>query len=203
MTGPAPADDEQVVVRTDAYEISTRSVGAYLVVRIRGRYRDALLDDLRNKVFRGRTSLAIDATGLQDAPLAFTRELQFTSELLKGTNHRLVLLHPPDRLKSSLSLASGHTPSIPVFLSESQLLGDGPGADAAALHEALELARILQGLRDDKRWQTVDREGCWICPFCVTRSVAKLVTEGIAIWRSTTSQPKWSERCQLSRPPTR
>lgn len=160
-----PRAPEEIVVRRAGYEIATALVGPFLVVRLRGRYSDELLDDLRNRVFMARSSFAVDASALEGMTAAFARELLYTADLLRGTDQRIVLLNPPPTLKSLLSLVSTKS-SLGVFTSEAQLAGGGRELDRHALHAAHELERIQNDFKTDRRWQFADREGCWLCPFC-------------------------------------
>ncbi|HLF91917.1 MAG TPA: hypothetical protein VJB14_00515, partial [Planctomycetota bacterium] len=162
MTDDSP---EEIVVHTPQYHIATQELGDFLLIRLRGRYSDAMIDHLRNSVFLRKTNFAIDASALEGMTVALARELIYTSKLLESTDHRLVLLRPTERLKSLLTLSSGGV-TLPLYLAEEQLRSGGPAADSRIIHEARELERVKDEIQSNPRWQFIDREGHWICPYC-------------------------------------
>ncbi|HYE98795.1 MAG TPA: PP2C family protein-serine/threonine phosphatase [Planctomycetota bacterium] len=95
---------------------------------------------------------------------ALAREIRDTAEAFRAGQKRLVLVDPPEALRSLLSMG-GPSP-VEVVADEDQLVRSNPGTDEAGAHLLAELERMRKNFRSERHWQFVDREGCWICPYC-------------------------------------
>ncbi len=156
---------EETILRTPQFEIAAVRVGAFLVVRLRGRYVDDLLLPLRKRVFnQPKTNFAVDVTGMSDLAMPLARELYFASQSLKGTPHRLVLLRPPEKILSLLSLLS--TAPLPSVSSENDLGQDLAQTDERLAQRDRELARIRAEIQNTPVWQQFLRDAGWCCPYC-------------------------------------
>jgi serine phosphatase RsbU (regulator of sigma subunit) len=162
---PLPPPDEDTVVRRPTFEITTKRKAAWLLVYLRGTYTDEIVDIIRKDIFSQKTSFAIDCSLLSGIKVTLARELWFTSNSLKSGETRLVLLNAPDQIRSLFSLISPGA-KLPSFA-----LPDDLPADAKTLEQHLqrtdaELNDIRKQLQSNALWQFVDREACWLCPFC-------------------------------------
>jgi serine phosphatase RsbU (regulator of sigma subunit) len=156
---------EETLVQNAKYHITRRKEEEFHLIRITGKYGDEMLDDLRSKVFLYKTNYGVDASKLAGMNALFARELADTAQAFRAGERRLVLISPPETLRSLLNLRTGKNP-IEVVLSEDKLrkppaAGGDPGANAFK-----ELERIRKEFQSNRHWQFIDREGCWICPFC-------------------------------------
>ncbi len=161
---PTPPAHE-TVARTNEFEVITAVKGPFLVVTIRGRYTEPLLDVLQKQVFMQMRSMAIDAGALSGAPTPLARAVSFAAQALKSQGHALVLLNPPDSLRSTLKLV-GAEGRIPILLSEAQLPARVSDVHQAAEKMERDLQQVRRELGSNQLWQFVDREYCWVCPFC-------------------------------------
>lgn len=192
--------NEETVVRTPQFEILTSKIGAFLVVRIRGRYVDDLLVSLRRGVFSQKSSFALDLSGLADVTMPLAREIYFMAQNLRSGEHRLVLLNPPEKILSLLSLLS--TVPVPAVHSEKELDSDPAVTDARAADHEREVARIRAEIQNSPLWQQFLRDGGWVCPYCGR------MQEGILIVSRSTTGPGALEgiyrhlwfQCPLFRP---
>lgn len=159
-----PAEEEPVV-RTPAYAITRRRSESFLHVRITGRFTDELLDDLRSKVFLYKSHYALDVSGLAGVNAALARELRDTAESFRSGEKRLVLVNPPEALRS-LVMMGGRKPVLEIVMDEEQLEPQLAAAGEGAAHSLRELERLRKEFQSNRLWQFIDREGCWICPYC-------------------------------------
>ncbi len=162
-----PPPDGETIVQNDHYQISRIRTDAFVIVRIAGRSAESLLDDLRTRVFTStRSHYALDLSGLTGVNAALAREIADTAEILKSGERRLVLLRPPEALKSLLTM-QGRKASLEMALSEEQLGAPAEAGSESGFHAPFrELERIGREFQSNRAWQYIDREGCWICPFC-------------------------------------
>jgi serine phosphatase RsbU (regulator of sigma subunit) len=163
MAGRPPEAD--TVLRTGEFEILSATVGAFHKYILRGRFNDDMLGALQRQVLIPTQNMAIDAGGLSGITMALARSVYYTFQAMRGQGLALVLLNPPDSLRGFLRLL-GADQRVPVLLSESQL--PARPADAAQAAEKLEkeLQAFKKELEGNNLWQFVDREFCWVCPFC-------------------------------------
>lgn len=156
--------DEETIVKNASYQITRRRSEDFLKVRISGRCATELLDDLRSQVFLYKTHYSLDLSGLAGVTAALARELQDTAESFRSGGKRLVLVNPPEALRSLLAMG-GRKSCLETVLAEDQLHRAAAGADEGA-HTLRELERLRKEFQTNRLWQFVDREGCWICPYC-------------------------------------
>src|SRR6185503_710108 len=172
----APEDvaGEDTIVQHPMYRITRRKRDEFNILKVTGRYTDALIEDFRAKIFLFKRNYAIDFSGLTGAAAALARELADTAESLRAGEKRLVLINPPESLRTLLSLRSGKS-SVEMILSE-ESLGKGAGVtDEGNVIRALE--RVKKEFQTNRHWQFIDREGYWICPFCgVIQSEVRLTS---------------------------
>jgi serine phosphatase RsbU (regulator of sigma subunit) len=158
-----PADGS---VRTPDFEVVPTVHGAFLVLTIRGRYKDDLLEVLRRNFYLQRRSLAIDVSALSGMAMPLARSFCSAPQANSKTGDQaLALLNPPDALRQLLKLL-GVEARFPVFVSASQLPEKPGEALARAQKYEKELAQIKHDLETNALWQFADREYCWLCPFC-------------------------------------
>lgn len=169
MAGSAPGLD--TVLRTGEFEVLSAPAGAFRKFVLRGRCTEDLLGVLQRQVLLPVQSVAIDAAALSGITMPLARALYFAAQALQGQGQALVLLNPPESLRGFMKLL-GAEGRLPVLLSEAQL----PARPEEVPQAAQRLERELQGIRRELEgnalWQFVDREFCWVCPFC-----AEVVTE--------------------------
>ncbi len=156
--------EEEIVTQNSKYQISRRRTDEFLFIRVSGRYADEMLDDLRSRVFLYKSNYAVDFTGMSGFTPAIARELQDTAETFRMGGKRLVLINPPGQLRTLLTMGGKKGP-VEFVLSEDQLGLARPKSDDAG-HTLRELERIIKEFQTNRLWQFVDREGCWICPYC-------------------------------------
>ena len=162
---PDEAVGEETIVRNAKYHITRRKEEEFHLIRITGKYGDEMLDDLRTKVFLYKTNYGVDTSRLAGMTPLFAREIADTAQAFRAGERRLVLISPPDTLRSLLNMRTGKNP-VEVVLSEDKLrkapsAGGDPSANAFK-----ELERIRKEFQTNRHWQFIDREGYWICPFC-------------------------------------
>ena len=162
---PASPSSHDTVARTNEFEVLTSVKGPFLVATCRGRYTDALLDVMQKQVFMQMRPIAIDAGMLSGVTMPFARAAFYTAQALKSQGHVLVLLNPPDSIRGFLKLL-GAEGRIPILLSESQLPAKVADVAQAAEKMGRDLQQVRRELESNQLWQIVDREYCWVCPFC-------------------------------------
>lgn len=156
---------EEWIAQTPAYKIARRQTGDFLLIRVSGRCVDGLIDDLRNKVFLYKTHYALDLSELGGVTAALARELRDTADAFRAGEKRLVLIKPPDALRSLLTMG-GQKTSIEILHAEDQLRGgSAPDVDSNT-HSLRELERLRKEFATNRHFQFVDRGGLWICPYC-------------------------------------
>jgi serine phosphatase RsbU (regulator of sigma subunit) len=155
---------EDVLVHHPLYRITRRRRDEFQILKITGRYSDAMLEDLRSKVFLYRKNYALDLSGLTGATAALARELADTAESFRAGEKRIVLISPPESIRTLLSLRAGKS-AVEIILSEEKLGSSGSESDEGAVIRQLE--RVRKEFQTNRHWQFIDREGYWICPFCV------------------------------------
>jgi serine phosphatase RsbU (regulator of sigma subunit) len=157
--------EEEIVTQNSKYQISRRRTDEFMFIRVSGRYSDEMLDDLRSRVFLYKANYAVDFTGMTNPTPALARELHDTADTFKTGGKRLVLINPPGALRTLLTMG-GKKGTLEFVLSEDQLGVARPKVDDSAAHTLRELERIIKEFQTNRLWQFVDREGCWICPYC-------------------------------------
>ncbi len=162
---PAPSSGEQVIARTPDYEISTAVRAGWLVTAIRGRYDEKIIDILRAQVFKQKLSYAFDLSGLNGITVNLARELYFLSNKLKTTDFRLTLVNPGDKIRSLIGLISPGA-KLPSVAGVDDLPADPKGLEEQLARVEAEHGEIRKNLQTNPVFQFVDRESCWLCPFC-------------------------------------
>lgn len=177
------AAEEELVVQTPTYAIRRRKSEGFHHIRMTGKYAESLLDDLRSKVFLYKSHYSVDVSGLSGATAALVRELQDTAESFRSGGKRLVLIKPPDSLRSLMSIG-GRKTALEIALDEEQLSPKSQAPDESG-HSLRELERIRKEFQSNKQWQFIDREGCWICPYCAAVQDDVRLTSALSISSST------------------
>ncbi len=172
--------DEETIVQNPAYRITRRRTDDFLLIRIVGRGAAELLDDLRSQVFLYKSNYALDLSGLAGVTAALARELQSTSDSFRSGGKRLVLVNPPEALRSLLTMG-GRKSTLETVLAEDQLRRAAPAADEGGVHTMRELERMRKEFQSNRHWQFVDREGYWICPYCAEVQEEVKVSSPLAV----------------------
>ena len=167
---PAPAQ-ETILARTPSYEVVTQSRAAWLLITLRGLYDDSMLDVLRGKVLSKQGSYAFDLSNLSGIAAPLVRELYFTANKFKATDHRLVLVNPGAKISSLLTLIASDA-RIASFPTVEELPSNPKTLEQQVERLEVEYEELRKNLFTNPLWQFVDRETCWLCPFC-----AKVVEE--------------------------
>jgi serine phosphatase RsbU (regulator of sigma subunit) len=161
-----PHPDEDTVVRKASFEIKTRKQDSWLCVNLRGTYTDEIVEVLRKEIFPQRTSLAFDLSLLAGIKVTLARELWFMSQQRRTAGDlRLVLINQPDSLRSLFSLIAPGA-KLPAFQSPEDLPADPKALEQHLARMDAEVADLRKMLGTNALWQFVDRESCWLCPFC-------------------------------------
>jgi serine phosphatase RsbU (regulator of sigma subunit) len=162
---PAGAPGHDTLARTNEYEATTTEKGPFLVVTLKGRYTDELLNLLQKQIFLQLRSLAFDCGALSGITMPFARGCYYTAQALKSQGHAFVLLNPPESVRGFLKLL-GAEGRMAILLSESQLPSKPADVPQAAEKLERELGHVKRELESNQLWQFADREFCWACPFC-------------------------------------
>lgn len=162
---PPASASHDTVARTNEFEVKAAVKGPFLVVTLRGRYTDALLDVMQKQIFSHPRSLAIDASALSGVTMPFARVVNTVAQTLKPAGLALVFLNPPDSVRGFMKLLNADG-RIPILLSDSQL--PARVSEIAATLDKLdrEVQQIRREIETNQLWQFVDREYCWACPYC-------------------------------------
>ncbi|HEX7902126.1 MAG TPA: SpoIIE family protein phosphatase [Planctomycetota bacterium] len=157
--------EHETLGRTGDYEVVSTARGAFTVVSLRGRFTEELLGLLQRQVFMQVRNMAVDLSSLSGITMTLARSLYYASQALRGQGCVLVLVSPPDSFKGFLKLL-GAERKIPILLSETQLPARPTDAEAASDRLEKEVVAVKKELEQNALWQHVDRESCWVCPFC-------------------------------------
>lgn len=157
--------EHETLGRTGDYEVLSAPRGAFTLVTLRGRYTDDLLGLLQRQVFMQVRNLAVDLSGMSGITMTLARSLYYAAQALRGQGCFMVLVSPPDAFRGFLKLL-GAEKKIPVLLSDTQLPARPADAEAAAERLEKEVLAVKRELEQNGLWQHVDRELCWVCPFC-------------------------------------
>jgi serine phosphatase RsbU (regulator of sigma subunit)/anti-anti-sigma regulatory factor len=187
---PTGIPTRDTVARTNEFEVTTFDRGPFLVVTLKGRYTEELLGVLQKQIFLQLRSLAVDTSALSGISMSLARGLYYQAQTLKSQGHFFALLSPPDSMRGFLKLLGAES-RVPILLSEAQLPVRAADVGPAAEKLDRELAHVRKELESNALWQLVDREFCWLCPFCAQLredirlssrvSIAQLASE--KVWR--------------------
>ncbi len=147
------------------YEIFASRCGAFEIVRLHGKCTTGMLNKVRDRLLKQTVNLAIDMAGLTDANVPLVRELDLASRRLRNAGHHLVLMNVLGPLRD-LVRARTREDSIPIIVSEAMLEGNITGFRKRLADSRRQLSLIRTDIRGDASWQIVDRERCWMCPYC-------------------------------------
>ena len=157
--------DYETLGRTGDYEVISTGRGAFTVVALRGRFNEELLGLLQRQVFMQVRNIAVDLSALSGATMTLARSVHYAAQALRGQGCVLALVSPPESFRGFLKLL-GAERKIPILLSETQLPARPTDVEAAADRLEKELRTVKGELEQNALWQHVDRESCWVCPFC-------------------------------------
>lgn len=157
--------EHETLGRTGDYEVLSSAHGSFALVTLRGRYTEELLGLLQRQVFMQVRNLAVDLSAMSGITMTLARSLYYASQALRGQGCVLVLISPTDAFRGFLKLL-GAEKKMPILLSETQLPSRPTDAEAAADRLDKEVQAIRKELEQNSLWQHVDRELCWVCPFC-------------------------------------
>lgn len=172
-------EEEEIVAQTPAFRVGRRKQGEFHLLRISGRFVPELIDCLRNKVFLYRCNYGLDFSGLNGITAPLIRELEDTAKAFASGEKRLVLVRPPEILRSMVAM-KGKSSALEVVGSE-DALRDSPRSDDTTVFALRELARLSKEFAENRHYQFIDREGVWICPFCGTPREEVRITSPMAI----------------------
>lgn len=164
---PTPPAGSTVVARTPDYEITTQRRGNWLIAGIRGRYEEKVLDILRTQILNQPASFAFDFSGLNGITVNLAREVWFLSNKLRTTDFRVVLVNPGDKIRSLIGLIAPGA-KVPNVTGLEDLPAEPKLLEAHLARIAAEQEELRKNLTSNAIWQYVDREACWLCPFCAT-----------------------------------
>ncbi|MFN3485636.1 MAG: PP2C family protein-serine/threonine phosphatase [Planctomycetota bacterium] len=160
------ASSHDTIARTSEFEVIAAERDPFLLVTLRGRFTDELLSVLQKHVFLQLRSLALECSALSGITMAFTRSVYYAAQTLRSQGHTLVVLSPPESFRGFLKLLGADVGRLPILLSDAQLPARASDAAAAAEKLERELQQIRRELESNALWGLVDRESCWMCPFC-------------------------------------
>ena len=167
-------------------ESPARSLGT-LMGRVRvdsgGRFLPEVEVLLDNSALRATT----DANGryvLAGIPIQLARELYFTANKMKAGEHRLVLINPGEKI-SSLILLIAPDAKIASFPTIEELPSDPRSLEQQIERLEVEFEEIRKNLFTNPLWQFVDRETCWLCPFCANAVEEVKIVSRVSIPRQT------------------
>src|SRR6185436_17515764 len=175
---PDDGSFEETLVQHPLYKITRRRRADFQVLKVTGRYSDALLEDFRSKVFLYKKNYALDLSGLTGATASLAREFADTAETLRAGEKRLVLISPPESIRSLLSMRSGKS-AVEIILTEDSL--DKSQADSDEGSVIRQLERVKKEFQTNRHWQFIDREGYWLCPFCAAFQPEVRLTSPLSI----------------------
>ena len=147
------------------YEIFASQRGSFEIVRLHGKCTSDMLTKFRDRLLSQTLNLAVDAAGLTDVNVPLVRELDLASRRLRNTGHHLVVMHARAPLRD-LIRARTHEGSIPIVVSETILEGNITGFRKRLADSRRKISLIRADLKGNASWQIVDRELCWLCPYC-------------------------------------
>ena len=175
---------ETILARTPSYEVVTLPRGSWLLITLRGMYDEAIVEILRSKVFNRRSSFAFDLTNLSGIAIQLARELYFTANKLKTSDHRLVLVNPGEKISSLIQLIAPDA-KIASFPSLEELPSDPRALEQQIERLEVEFEEHRKNLFTNPLWQFVDRETCWLCPFCANVVEDVKIVSRVSIARQT------------------
>lgn len=161
---PLPAADN-ILARTPTYEVVALVRGPWQLVTLRGLYDDSMLEILRSKVFTKKLSCAFDLSNLSGIAAPLVRELYFTANRFRTGELRLVLINPGEKISSLLTLIAPDA-RIASFPTVEELPSDPRTLEQQVERLEVEYEDLRKNLFTNPLWQFVDRETCWLCPFC-------------------------------------
>jgi len=187
--GPLPTPkpstaSESILARTPSYEVITQPRGPWLLITLRGMYDEAMVEILRSKIFTRKSSFAFDLTNLSGVTIQLARELYFTANKLRSGEHRLVLVNPGEKI-SSLILLIARDAKIASFPSLEELPSDPRSLEQQIERLEVEFEEIRKNLFTNPLWQFVDRDSCWLCPFCANAVEDVKIVSRVSIARQT------------------
>jgi serine phosphatase RsbU (regulator of sigma subunit) len=147
------------------HEIFRAARGPFDVVRLSGKVNAAAFTDLRTKVLAGARYIAVDAVALDDPGFPLARELALTARKIRNVGGHLVVLNARGRFRDLLR-AVAPDEAIPLIPSERLLDGEARTFNKRLNDARLMLSRIRTEVEHNPLWQMVDRDGCWLCPYC-------------------------------------
>ena len=180
---PQPAT-EMILARTPAYEVVTLTRGPWMLITLRGMYDDAMVEILRTKVFTRKTSFAFDLTNLSGIAIQLARELYFTANKLRTGEFRLVLVNPGEKISSLIQLIAPDA-KIASFPTIEELPSDPRALEQQIERLEVEFEELRKNLFTNPLWQFVDRESCWLCPFCANAVEDVKIVSRVSIARQT------------------
>lgn len=175
---PSGPPRTEIHLRDRDYTLYLKKRGAYTILVPAGRHSDSLLGVLVETFLKKPGYLAVDLSRLDAVTLPLVRALCEYAAGFGPAEGRVVLLHPPDRIRNLVKLM-GRQDLLPVALSEGDLEG-APEQVEERLRRGQERIQLVRAmLQANPCWQLVDPESRWLCPFCVTfRPTVRFVAKG-------------------------
>src|SRR5262249_49934561 len=143
-----------------------RKRGVFTVLAPVGRHSDALLASIA-EFLQKPDYIAVDLSKLDAVALPLVRALSEYAAELDPDRGSMVLVRPPDKIRALLKLVDRER-KVTLAVSDRDLEGNPSEVRdrVRRAHERVHLVRTM--LETNPCWQLADREGRWLCPFCVT-----------------------------------
>ncbi len=163
MTVGTPDSDKRVSQGKD-YEICRAGRGPFEILRLHGKCTGPLLAELRDKHLKPAREVALDVGGLAGAGVPFVRELVLSARRFRNVGHYLVLLNARGPLRDLLH--SSGDGLVPIAVSERMFEGDVEEFLKRLREARRQIGLLRADVENNPAWHLVDREQCWLCPFC-------------------------------------
>jgi serine phosphatase RsbU (regulator of sigma subunit) len=157
----------RIHARDKDFTLYLRPRGLFTVLAPAGRCTEAFLSLLLQDFLHKPDFLAADLSALDAVTLPFIRALRDYAAGLDATSGRLVLVNPPDKIRALLKLVDREG-RVTLTASEKDLEGNLEEVEGRVrkAEDRVEVVRTM--VASHPCWQLADREGRWLCPFCVT-----------------------------------
>jgi serine phosphatase RsbU (regulator of sigma subunit) len=159
--------ETRVHAREQEFTLNVKEAGLFTVLSPVGRYTDTLLGVLVQDFLDKPGHLAIDLSRLDAVTLPLVRAVGEYAAGLKPGEGRVVLLRPPDKIRSLVKLVAREG-VLPIVLAESDLEGDLDAVEARVAEGQRQQALVRGQLETNPSWQLSDADSRWLCPFCAT-----------------------------------
>jgi hypothetical protein len=168
----------RIHARDKDFTLYLRHRGIFTVLAPTGRCTEALVALLAQDFLQKPDFLAIDLSALDGVTLPFVRALRDFAAGLEPRQGRLVLVQPPDKIRALLKLVDREG-RLTVAYSDKDLAGKAEEVETRVRRAEDRVHVVRAMLASNPCWQLADRDGSWLCPFCVTvRPGVRLLSRG-------------------------